>query len=138
MSENLSEYYSAYVNDRSLLQPVDARPFVREASKRRTRRSRRRRDTVANSSDESESDAGEEGSMGDVRDTTSATEVDGTMRDMGLVERIAWMSNELAGHVEYVQDQVDVLAGSGGGGIEADEVRGVWRMLAFALDDWRV
>ncbi len=96
----------------------------------RSRRRRRRRRKDGSSSDDSDDEGRERSSplLEGRRSSTSETNIDSKMK---------LMMEELEVNVQVLRERVNRFAGEGDQGQEAGEVRATWRMLAFALDDWR-
>ena len=91
----------------------------------RSRRRRRRRRADETSSDES-----------DGQPPVDSSAIFGKLV-VDPKERTERMMEELDGHARMLRQGVERLAGADEHGSEASGVRATWRMLAFALEDWR-
>ena len=94
-----------------------------EGRSRRRRRRRRRDDT---SSDEDEYPH----IYGNKQDSISRTVVP-------VKIRIDDLTRDLLGHVRVLRDGIENMVNEGEQAVDAKEVREMWHVLLFALQDWR-
>ena len=131
MSITLYVCYTAYVADRSVHLPNRSRGDV---SVMQNRRRRRRRSDGWETSDDEET----EGEGGDEDEAGGQTAYEGiSLVELSLGERMMNLARDLEKRVLAIRKGVDGLAGEGDLGVEAGEMRSTWRVLAFALEDWK-
>ena len=128
MTGPLQELFIASAQDTSVR--VERHNRARVFVEGRSRRRRRRRRKDDSSSDESNPESRDNG-------IAVVAERSISLAEIGLESSVGRMTVDLDGHVRSLRDDVERLAREGVQQTGSEDVRGIWGMLAIALEDWR-